>query len=111
MKSKMLLATFTVVTVASSFAIGISPSYAGNGNSGTGKPTSDELKNADKGGNKPGDSQNNGCFASGNTPKKCDNVPVKTPEPVATGALLIMSAGLIGSRLKRKFKSKTTSVG
>jgi hypothetical protein len=25
--------------------------------------------------------------------------------------LLIMSAGLIGSRLKRKFKSKTASVG
>lgn len=92
-------------------SVSVRASYAGNGNSGTGKPTSDELKNADKGGNKPGDSQNNGCFASGSTPQKCDNVPVKTPEPVATGALLIMSAGLIGSRLKRKFKSKTASVG
>lgn len=106
MKPTKLLSAIALATVVGTCLISVSPSYAGNGNSPD-KPTSDQLKNAGRGGNTPGESATNGCFASGNTPKKCnsDESPRSVPEPASMVALGLVGAGLVGSRLQRRSKA------
>ena len=104
MKPAKLLSAIALATVVGTCLINVAPSYAGNGNS-PGKPTSNELKDAGRGGNTPGESKTNGCFASGNTPKKCNESPQSVPEPASMVALGLVGAGLVGSRIKRGSKA------